>query len=331
MFEAWAKSKEPRTSFQKHPDLVGEYFNMFTQSRWVVWQARAALASPAVSQKASPEEPAAWMVGLDVFKTQTEAEENVRNPDLKPVPLYEAPAPVTQQAVSQMDGTAVGYEYRPRHENGMLLDWTTMPHVENDQEAADYCEPAGFEWRRVSSAATTASANQPKQMPWEPPIYIKQSERPEAMSYADAAQWCRDNGLNVPAEWSRAQAPSREAAPLGEYAPGQWWLASLEALWGHGQVDDDTRRAAKVACDFAATVFAQQGASHAANAGEVDDAVIRTIVAKAREFYLGYLSRHIPGDDIDAVRSPVTTDTVCRVIAFDLRAAIASSAAQEAK
>jgi hypothetical protein len=47
-------------------------------------------------------------------------------------------------------------------------------------------------------------------------------------------------------------------APLSEYAPGQWWLKSLEALWGHGQVDNDTRRAAKVACNFAAAVFTQQ-------------------------------------------------------------------------
>jgi hypothetical protein len=52
LFEAWAKSKEPRTNFQKHPDLPGEYFDMFTQVRWTVWQARAALT------QAAPEAPA---------------------------------------------------------------------------------------------------------------------------------------------------------------------------------------------------------------------------------------------------------------------------------
>jgi hypothetical protein len=32
--------------------------------------------------------PAAWMVGLDVFKTREQAEAAVRNPDIKPMPLY---------------------------------------------------------------------------------------------------------------------------------------------------------------------------------------------------------------------------------------------------
>ena len=47
---------------------------------------------------------------------------------------------------------------------------------------------------------------------------------------------------------------------LNDYEPGQWWLLALEALWGHGKVDDDTRRAAKVACDFAKLVFANRAA-----------------------------------------------------------------------
>jgi hypothetical protein len=42
------------------------------------------------------------------------------------------------------------------------------------------------------------------------------------------------------------------------FLPGQWWLERMEALWGRGEVDDDTRRAAKIACDFAAAVFAGQ-------------------------------------------------------------------------
>lgn len=72
------------------------------------------------------------------------------------------------------------------------------------------------------------------------------------------------------------------------------------------------------------------GAGQAAHAGAVDETAIRTIVTKAREFYLGYLSRHIPGDHIDAVRAEITTDTATRAIAFDLRAAM-SAATEEPK
>lgn len=54
--------------------------------------------------------------------------------------------------------------------------------------------------------------------------------------------------------------------PLDEYQPGQWWLKSLVALWEGGQVDLDTRRAALVACDFAAKVFAARRAPAAAPA-----------------------------------------------------------------
>ena len=32
--------------------------------------------------------PDAWMVGIDVFKTRAQAERNVRDPDLAPIPLY---------------------------------------------------------------------------------------------------------------------------------------------------------------------------------------------------------------------------------------------------
>lgn len=48
------------------------------------------------------------------------------------------------------------------------------------------------------------------------------------------------------------------AAPeaLAEFKPGQWWLTELEKHWGHGESSDDTRRAAKVALDFASTVLA---------------------------------------------------------------------------
>jgi hypothetical protein len=94
-----------------------------------------------------------------------------------------------------------------------------------------------------SHEATTVSASERKKFD----AAIARADRPGAAILADALR--------------RAPSPSREAAPLDDYAPGQWWLAKLAALWGHhAEVDLDTRRAAKVACDFAALVFAQQGA-----------------------------------------------------------------------
>jgi hypothetical protein len=53
--------------------------------------------------------------------------------------------------IAAQQGAAV-YEYQPRHENGMLLDWTPIPHAETDDEARDYCEAKGFEWRRAAKA-----------------------------------------------------------------------------------------------------------------------------------------------------------------------------------
>lgn len=43
--------------------------------------------------------------------------------------------------------------------------------------------------------------------------------------------------------------------PLNTYALGQWWLVELEKHWGNGESSSDTRRAAKVACNFAQTVL----------------------------------------------------------------------------
>lgn len=43
---------------------------------------------------------------------------------------------------------------------------------------------------------------------------------------------------------------------LAEFQPTQWWLEELEKHWGRGESSDDTRRAARVACEFVAAVFA---------------------------------------------------------------------------
>lgn len=42
---------------------------------------------------------------------------------------------------------------------------------------------------------------------------------------------------------------------LEDYAIGQWWIAALRDAWGKGVFDNDTRRACKVAEDFAILVL----------------------------------------------------------------------------
>lgn len=65
-----------------------------------------------------------------------------------------------------------------------------------------------------------------------------------------------------------SRAPAEQAEyELGEYQPGQWWIESLADFWGHGKLDPDTRRAAKIACDFAGLVFLQSASA----AGKSED------------------------------------------------------------
>jgi len=83
-------------------------------------------------------------------------------------------------------------------------------------------------------------------------------------------------------------APVAQAGyPLEEYQPGQWWIERMEALWGHGEVDDDTRRAAKVVCNFAAAVFAGRSAgvaqaTTASASGAEDTQVAEPAVAPSK-------------------------------------------------
>jgi hypothetical protein len=83
-------------------------------------------------------------------------------------------------------------------------------------------------------------------------------------------------------------APNRPATStdsvmaLNDYQPGQWWLQSLEDLWGHGKMDNDAKRAAKIACNFAASVFAARekpapAAQQAATPQESQDELVRRI------------------------------------------------------
>lgn len=83
------------------------------------------------------------------------------------------------------------------------------------------------------------------------------------------------------AAWDAAiasqQRPVSEPAEskLSDYDPSQWWLTELENHWGRGESTGDTRRAAKVACNFAALVFARS-----------EPAVKYTCVGKGGEYDL---------------------------------------------
>lgn len=55
---------------------------------WLIhaWNCRTPAEQPAPAS--TGREPDAWLVGIDVFRTRAQADRNVRNPDLAPIPLY---------------------------------------------------------------------------------------------------------------------------------------------------------------------------------------------------------------------------------------------------
>jgi hypothetical protein len=282
----------------------------------------AALASPAVSQIAAPDCVHVW---------NDFGQLGGRNVSWCPrcdTLAWTGKEPATQQAVSHMDGAAVEMPgmWEPADVSGGETDMPAAPSATTASASVPHhvlCPQKGYNQLctgcEAEREATTASASE-----WD--------------SALEAAE---DTIMHLPFtsdEQLKAFSVARRAisALKGRTQASSGLSASTITPWEDRTSQYETaefsqieRMKAEIA-DLRAAL-AQQGASHAANAGDVDDAAIRTIATKAREFYLGYLSRHIPGDDIDAVRSAVTTDTVCRVIAFDLRAAIASSAAQEGK
>jgi hypothetical protein len=107
----------------------------------------------------------------------------------------EAEREATTASADHIEDARAMVERRDRADEGKILRRIVNAlRIENDVPADDAAlrDRLFLVLRRVARAveqrATTASASQPKQMPWEPPIYIKQSER--------------------------APAPSRDAAPM---------------------------------------------------------------------------------------------------------------------
>lgn len=65
-------------------------------------QYRSALLAALSQQAAQEPQPVAWRVGLELFATKPEAERNVRNPSLKPEPLYAAAPANSRKTVTQL-------------------------------------------------------------------------------------------------------------------------------------------------------------------------------------------------------------------------------------
>jgi hypothetical protein len=49
-----------------------------------------------------------------------------------------------------------------------------------------------------------------------------------------------------------------QTVPLSDFQEGQWWLLELQKHWSEGESSDETRRAAKVALNFAYSYFRQR-------------------------------------------------------------------------
>jgi hypothetical protein len=70
---------------------------------------------------AQPEQPVAWRVGLELFGSPEEAQRNVRNPDLKPEPLFASPQvraePTDEQIITALAAADMGW----RGEEGEVI------------------------------------------------------------------------------------------------------------------------------------------------------------------------------------------------------------------
>lgn len=163
---------------------------------------------------------------------------------------------VSAGAAAKTDHAPVGYEYQPRHENGMLLDWTPLTNADNDEEARAYCEPRGFEWRRSSAAG--AGSDQAKF-----DAAIKRSSRPGAQIIYEAT------GVIPSAPSVTVQD---ERALFEAWAPGN--VTSLvQGKFGTGYVYADTVSAWK-AWQARAAHPVQDGEKDAAHASDGEVIVI---------------------------------------------------------
>ena len=103
--------------------------------------------------------PDAWMVGIDVFKTRAQAERNVRDPDLAPIPLYR---PV---AARELDVEAERREF----EALIVPEWSRETEIDSDGDTVyveDWMQGAfiGYQLGRAARSAAQSTAPAPSKM-----------------------------------------------------------------------------------------------------------------------------------------------------------------------
>jgi hypothetical protein len=235
------------------------------------------LASPAVSQKTAPEAPAC-------AACNGEGQYEHKGSDTKcRVCGGTGAAPATQQAVSQMDGAA-------------KLDLTDY------SRAVNYAN--GTSTTVIPPAATTASASE--------------TEIAEANAKC-AGCWgeCGTCALDLlPKLERRAQAPSRDAAPMDEVQIVEIFNR-VQGRWS--SFGGPLNAVLKFAREIERTAVAQQGASYAANAGED---TIAALIAAVRKLVKAKGRYHSEQNYLAMVAA---------LDMFDAHAALATGATREAK
>ena len=211
LFEAWANRDETThlvVDLTRHNE---RYVRVTTDAAWAAWQARAALASPAVSQQATPEAPADRMKCDDCDGRGHDGDFQWQGHFQPPEPGicnscggsgWAEPAPTTQPAVSQKDGAAVECGDMACNRCVTGEGWCrnepdnpyTAPSWDQDEEPA----------------ATTATCGNSHQSPYEP------AQRPSASgvgkAIVDAATTASSEGdtlLSIMRRWGLVDASDR--------------------------------------------------------------------------------------------------------------------------
>jgi hypothetical protein len=217
---------------------------------------RAALASPAVPEgyklvplKCTPEMRAAW------DRAPQSEDDDVEFHGAYRAMIEAAPA------VSQMDGVAVVFR-----NDGKEPDWDAYAAAETNSNS--------LEFDGIKTAATTASASESK---------CPNCQGSGGVSLCPGTIWAQNervicdhcNGTG------RAQAPSRDAAPKIKT-----WQERVGADYNDSAEPTAHEIAMEAEIADLHAALAQQGASHAANAGEVDVVADDLVVEANRKLLL---------------------------------------------
>jgi hypothetical protein len=223
LFETWYREDNPGAAPRGYSENLskndeGQYFIYPVPKLWAAWQARAALASPAVSRQAA-DERASYMRAIDsMYPIPNNPHQSVvqRSMDARIAFTHgwdAARAALASPAVSQKDGAAV----IPRYKLVPGKDREWMSHAEDG---------AWCRWDHVapylaSTAATTSSAS-------DGAIYEAVSRRAEPSVAAvntdgllAELDWCIMRGVASPGMRTHAALVKARAALARAPLPGQ--------------------------------------------------------------------------------------------------------------